>query len=81
MEVQSVTAAATPAASGAQPMGVSAQLADARSRLRAAVPAGSWDAVLEEVRRVQTERSLPLLAALHVVYEKLASGWTPHPRR
>lgn len=57
--------------------GVSADLADARSRLRAAAPAGSWDAVLAEVRKVQDERSLTLLAALQVVYAKLASGWVP----
>ena len=68
---------ASPAVSS-QPMGVSADLAEARSRLRSITPTGSWDAVLAEVRRLQTEQSLPLLKALQVVYAKMASGWIPH---
>ena len=57
--------------------GVSAQLAEARAQLRSAVPEGSWDAVLNEVQKMQSERSMPLLAALQAVYAKIASGWQP----
>lgn len=64
-----------------QPLGVSAQLADARSRLRAAAPPGSWDAVLEEVERLREERGIPQLAALRIVYDRLAAGWVPLRRR
>jgi hypothetical protein len=58
-------------------MGMTAQLAEARRVLRAAAPDGSWDAVLAEVQRLQHENGVPLLAALHAVYAKLASGWRP----
>ena len=58
-------------------MGVTAQLAEARSMLRAAVPAANWEAVNAEVARLQTERGIPLLAALHAVYAKIAAGWMP----
>jgi hypothetical protein len=58
-------------------MGVSAQLAAARSALRAAVPGGAWAAVEAEVRRMQTDGGLSPLAALHAVYAKIAAGWTP----
>jgi hypothetical protein len=58
-------------------VGVTAQLAEARRTLRAAAPADSWNAVLAEVQRLQTEQGLPPLAALHAVYAKLASGWVP----
>ena len=58
-------------------MGVTAQLAEARRMLRAAAPAESWDAVLAEVQRLQNEQGVPLLAALHAVYAKIASGWQP----
>lgn len=60
-----------------QPMGISAQLADARSQLRAATPVGAWEAVLAEVQKLRDERSLPLLAALQIVYARLAAGWIP----
>jgi hypothetical protein len=56
---------------------VTAQLAEARRILRAAVPAENWDAVQAEVQRLQSERGIPLLAALHAVYAKIASGWMP----
>jgi hypothetical protein len=72
-----VVAGNLPAASAAPPAGVSAQLADARSKLRAAVPAESWDAVMTEVRRTQQDRGIPLLAAFQAVYAKIAAGWTP----
>ena len=64
-----------------QALGVSAQLADARSRLRTATPPGSWDAVLEEVQRLREERGLTQLAALQIVYERLTAGWVPLRRR
>jgi hypothetical protein len=64
-----------------QPLGVSAQLADARSRLRSATPPGSWDAVLEEVQRLREERGVSQLAALQIVYGRLAAGWVPLRRR
>ena len=65
------------AASRARPMGMTAQLAEARRMLRAASPDDSWDAVSTEVRRLQDERGTPLLAALHAVHAKLVSGWRP----
>lgn len=58
-------------------MGVTAQLAEARSMLRNAVPAENWQAVYAEVQRLQNERGIPLLAALHAVYARIASGWMP----
>ena len=58
-------------------VGVSAELADARTRLRQASPTGHWDAVLAEVSRLQYEERLSPLAALQAVHAKLASGWVP----
>lgn len=72
----SAVAGGRPAAS-ARPMGVTAQLAEARGMLRAAVPADTWDAVYGEVQRLQNERGVPLLAALHAVHAKVTSGWMP----
>jgi hypothetical protein len=63
------------------PIGVSAQLAAARSRPRAVVPMESWDAVPGEVGRLQEEKSLSRLAALRAVYAKIADGWTPRRGR
>jgi len=54
-----------------------AQLAEARARLRDVAPAGSWDAVLHEVKRLQVEQAMSPLAAMHAVYAKLAAGWQP----
>jgi hypothetical protein len=65
------------AASAARPLGVTAQLAEARGMLRAAVPAQNWEAVYAEVQRLQNERGIPLLAALHDVYARVAAGWMP----
>jgi hypothetical protein len=45
--------------------------------LRAAAPADSWDAVNAEVQRLQNDRGIPALAAMHAVYARLAAGWTP----
>lgn len=63
-----------------QPMGISAQLADARAQLRAATPPAAWEAVLDEVQKVRNERSVSLLAAMRIVYGKLAAGWLPVAR-
>jgi hypothetical protein len=60
-----------------QPMGVSAQLADSRKRLREAAPPDRWDAVQAEVHRLQLEQGMSPLAALQAVYAKLAAGWVP----
>lgn len=57
--------------------GVSAQLADARAKLREAAPVDRWDAVLSEVSRIQVERKTSMLDAMHVVLGRLAAGWTP----
>jgi hypothetical protein len=58
-------------------MGVSAQLADSRKRLREAAPPDRWDAVQAEVHRLQFDQGMSPLAALQAVYAKLASGWRP----
>ena len=79
MEIESV-GAATVSARQPQPMGVSAELAEARKQLRTLVPPESWDAVMDEVHAVQTKDHVSLLAALHTVYARLAAGWTPQPR-
>jgi hypothetical protein len=60
-----------------RPNGPAAQLAEARAMLRAAAPADSWEAVNAEVQRLQNDRGIPALAALHAVYGRLAAGWTP----
>ncbi len=56
---------------------MSAALADARAKLREAAPPDQWDAVLNEVSRVQLERKTSMLEAMHVVLARLAAGWTP----
>lgn len=61
---------------GSRPLGVTAQLAEARRMLRAATPAGSEDAVGAAVQRLR-DHGAPMLAALHAVHTKLATGWTP----
>jgi hypothetical protein len=78
MEIEGVGTAAAPRQP--QPMGVSAELAEARSQLRAATPPGSWDAVMDEVHAVQAKEHVSLLTALHMVFARLAAGWTPQPR-
>ena len=71
---------AVPSPRRPQPIGVSAELADARRQLRAVTLPASWDAVMDEVHAVQAKEHVSLLAALHVVYAKLAAGWVPRPR-
>jgi hypothetical protein len=60
-----------------QVVGVTAELAAARKKLREAAPTGHWDGVIAEVQRLQTEEHMAPLAALQAVYAKLASGWLP----
>ncbi|TKJ27857.1 hypothetical protein [Blastococcus sp. CCUG 61487] len=60
-----------------QQNGVTAELADARARLRQAAPPDRWDDVLAEVRRLQATEGLSPLDALKAVYARLASGWIP----
>ena len=56
---------------------VTAELAEARARLRQAAPADRWDDVLAEVRRLQATEGLSPLDALKAVYARLAAGWVP----
>jgi hypothetical protein len=58
-------------------IGVTAELAAARTKLREAAPAGHWDGVLAEVQRLQNDERMAPLASLQAVYAKLASGWLP----
>ena len=76
MEVEAVGAVPTPRRP-LQAVGVTAELAEARTKLREAAPAGHWDAVIAEVSRLQYEQKMSPLAALQAVYAKLASGWIP----
>jgi hypothetical protein len=77
MEVEGVQSATASPARMVQPLGVSAQLADSRAKLRDAAPPDRWDAVMDEVSRVQVDQSASLLEAMQIVLRKLASGWTP----
>jgi hypothetical protein len=60
-----------------QPVGVTAELAKARTKLREVAPSAHWDGVLAEVSRLQYDQHMAPLAALQAVYAKLASGWLP----
>ena len=68
------------AARTVQPHGVSAALAEVRAKLREAAPPDRWDAVMEEVTKVQVDQSASMLEAMQIVLRKVAGGWTP-PRR
>ena len=76
MEVEAVGAMPAPR-KPLQPIGVTAELAEARGKLREVAPSAHWDGVLAEVTRLQYEQHMPPLAALQAVYAKLASGWVP----
>ncbi len=76
MEVEAIGSVPSPRRP-VQPVGVSARLAEARAELREAAPSGRWEAVADEVRRLQNEEHLSPLAALKAVHAKLASGWVP----
>ena len=80
MEVEAVGAVPTPR-KPVQPVGVTAQLAEARARLREVAPSARWDGVLAEVSRLQYEQHMSPLAALQAVSATLASGWVPPPAR
>ncbi|MET0763335.1 MAG: hypothetical protein ABWY29_00620 [Blastococcus sp.] len=77
MEIDPVGGVSSVARRPLQPMGVSAQLADSRRKLREATPPDRWDAVQAEVHRLQLEQGMPPLAALQAVYARLAAGWIP----
>jgi hypothetical protein len=79
-QVGSATSGGSGGGAAPMPMGVTAQLADARARLRAVTPPAAWEAVLEEVQLVRVQRSLTLVAAMHEVRGRVAAGWLP-PRR
>ena len=64
-----------------QPFGVTAELAQTRTRLREATPSDRWTSVQAEVHRLQFEQGMSPLAALQAVYAKIASGWVPLPPR
>ncbi len=77
MEVEPLASAVPSPRATMQPVGITAELADARAKLRNAVPSDRWEAVQAEVSRLQFEQHMPPLAALQAVYAKLASGWLP----
>jgi hypothetical protein len=79
MEVEGVGAIPSPRRP-VQPTGVTAELAEARAKVRQETPPGRWDAVQAEISRLQLEQGMAPLAALHAVYAKLASGWVPPVR-
>jgi hypothetical protein len=78
MDVEAVGGVVPSPRAPIQPVGVTAELADARAKLRKAVPSEHWQAVQEEVARLQYAEKMPPLTALQTVYAKLASGWLPH---
>ena len=75
MEIEAVGSSPSPIP--VQRTGVTAELAEARAKLRETAPSGTWDAVIAEVRRLQAEERMSPLAALQAVQAKLASGWVP----
>lgn len=77
MEVDPVAGVTASPRAPVQPIGITAELADARSELRDAVPSKHWQGVLAEVSRLQMQEKMPPLTALQTVYAKLASGWLP----
>ena len=81
MEIEPVGGVSTAPTRALQPAGVTAELAQARAKLRESAPPDQWDAVMDEVRRLQIEESMPPLAAMQQVYARLAAGWVPAPLR
>src|SRR3954463_13799126 len=71
MEIEPVGGVSTAPTRVVQPAGVTAELAQARAKLRESAPPDRWDAVMDEVRRLQTEESMPPLAPLQRVYGRL----------
>ena len=80
MEVESARLPIPSQARTLRPQGIPAALADSRAKLRDSVPPDRWDDVMEEVTRVQVEKSASMLEAMQIVLRKVAGGWTP-PRR
>jgi hypothetical protein len=80
MGIRNVGRVAASTARTPRPMGISADLADARRQLKGALPAVPWDAVEAEVKKAQAERAITRLQALQWVYGEVAAGWWP-PRR
>ena len=76
MKVEAVGAVPSPRRP-VQPIGVTAALAESRTKLRQAASPDRWDAVQAEVHRMQYEQGMSPLAALQAVYAKIASGWVP----
>jgi hypothetical protein len=79
MDVEAVGAVPSPRRP-VQPIGVTAELAEARKQVRDATPSGHWEGVRAEVNRLQYEQRMPPLAALQAVHAKLAAGWIPPAR-
>ena len=79
MEVEGVGAVPT-TRRPIQPIGVTAELAETRTKLRQVAPPDRWDAVQAEVHRLQFDQGMSPLAALQAVYAKLAAGWVPPAR-
>ena len=77
MEVEGVRPPLPSAVRAVQPHGVSAALAETRGKLRDAVPADQWDAVMAEVTKVQVDQSASMLEAMQIVLRRVAAGWTP----
>lgn len=76
MEIDGVGAIPLPR----RPMQTTGKVPDAaetRAKLREATPPGRWDAVMQEVTRLQADESMSPLAAMKAVYAKLAGGWQP----
>lgn len=81
MEVEAIGSVTPSPRAPIQPLGVTAELAETRAKLRESVPSEHWQGVREEIARLQFERKMPPLAAMQAVYAKLASGWRPHVPR
>ena len=77
MEVEPVGSVSAAPARAVQRSGVTAEIAQARAKLRESAQPDQWEAVMDEVRRLQTEESMAPLAAMKAVYARLASGWVP----
>ena len=77
MEVEGVGAVAPSPRRPVQPIGVTAELAGTRTKLREAAPPDRWAAVQAEVHRLQFDEGMSPLAALQAVYARLAAGWVP----
>ena len=80
MEVEGVGAVVPTPRRPVQPVGITAELAETRTKLRQAAAPGRWDAVQAEVHRLQFDQGMSPLAALQAVYAKLAAGWVPPTR-